>query len=316
MPKIKNNRIFSILLAAVIGLLTLLPLGGCSNYKDDSKQVMEKLNIAAQLKDNGDMEVKETWKVDLQDRNKDYRNLYRTFPIDKEKVDDITDLKVYDEDNKVNFDFVGDIDPEFSGAAEDNTCYIHKTYDEVELGWFMPAIEEGVRTFTFSYTVKNIVAVHNDRAELYNFFVPTEFSLPITDMSCTIQFPSGGDQKEIRTWLHSTANGNIKIDSANQVSFTVKEIPAKTSVEVRLLMPPQLFSASEKQDSNNVLNDIVAQENKWAEEYRAEQLRRYLIGIADVAFAGIFLIAAIILFVLSKKKNKRYQVNADAKYYN
>ncbi len=310
MPRLKRNRIISILLASVIGLLTLLPLGGCSDYRDDSKQVMEKLDIAAQLTDNGDMTVKETWKVNLQARNKDYRNLYRTFPIDPEKADDITDLKVYDENNKVNYDFVGDIDPEFSDTAKDNTCYIHKTYGEVELGWFMPAIEEGVRTFTFSYTVKNIVAVHNDRAELYNFFIPKKFSLPVTDMSCTIQFPAGGDQKELRTWLHSTANGSIKIDSANQVSFTAKEIPAQTSVEVRLLMPPQLFSASEKQDSKNVLNDIVAQENKWAEDYRAEQLRRYFIGIADVVFAASFLIAALILFVLAKKKNERYSVDA------
>ncbi len=310
MPKKNRNRIVSILLAAVIALLTLMPLSGCSDYKDDSKQIMEKLDIAAQLTDSGDMTVQETWRVNLQNRNKNYRNLYRTFPINKDKVDDITDLKVYDEDNKVNYNFVGDIDPEFSDAAGDNTCYIHKTYDELELGWFMPAIEEGIRTFTFSYTVKNIVAVHNDRAELYNFFIPTKFSLPITDMSCTIQFPSGGDQKDIRTWLHSTANGNIKIDSANQVSFTVKEIPVQTSVEVRLLMSPQLFSASEKRDSKDVLNDIVAQENKWAEDYRAEQLRRYLIGIADAVFAGIFLIAALLLFILAKKKNKRYSVEA------
>ena len=291
----------------LIGLTCLLPLSGCS-YKGDSKQVMEKLGIAAQLAENGDMKVQETWKINLEDRGKAYRNLYRTFPVDITKADGITDLAVYDEDDKKEYQYIGDVDPESSGSFPDSSSYIHETANQTEIGWFMPAIDAGVRTFTVSYTVKNIVAVYKDTAVLYNFFVPQNFSLPIADMTGTIQFPAGGDENAVHAWLHSTAQGNLKINSANQISYTMQKIPVKTSVEVRLCMPPQLFAASAKQRSETVLPQIIAEEKKWAEDYRAEQHRQFLIGIFDAAAAGILLIVGLAVLILVKRRNRRHVV--------
>ena len=296
--------------AVLVVLLALLPLTGCSAtlYKGNAKQIMEKLNIAAQLTENGDMKVKETWKVDLKDRNKAYRNLYRTFPVDIKGADGITGLAVYDEDSKTQYQYIGDVDPESSFPFSDNTCYQHGTSTQTEIGWFMPAIDEGVRTFTVSYTVKNIIAVHQDTAVLYNFFLPKNFSMPTSELTCTIQFPSGGDKTAVRAWLHSTAKGSLTIDSANQISFTAQEIPAKTSVEVRLCMPEQLFSASSKKDTQTVLPQIIQEEQNWYDAYVAEQRRQYLLGILDAASAGLLLIVGIIILIIIKRKNKRHFV--------
>lgn len=303
-----SKSIKSAVLVALAVLVVLLPLGGC-DYKDDAKQWMENLTINAQLAENGDMKVQETWKVNLEDRNKVYRNLYRYFPVESNRADGIEDLAVYDEDSKTPYRFIGDIDPLHSRSVPDNSCYMHQTNKQVEIGWFMPEIEEGIRTFTISYTVKNIVAVHGDTAEFYNFFIPKEFSLPIQKLSCTVGFPAGGDKSALRAWLHTTANGNLSIDSANQISFTVKEIPAETSVEVRLCTPPQLFSASNKRDSNSVLPGIIEQEQKWADEYRAKQYWQYILGIIDASSAILLFLGAIVLFILAKNKNKRLTVD-------
>jgi uncharacterized membrane protein len=302
-----SKSIKSSVLVVLAALVVLLPLGGC-DYKDDAKQRMENLAINAQLTENGDMKVQETWTVNLQDRDKVYRNLYRTFPVETDKVDGITDFAVYDEDNKTQYDYIGDIDPLDSDSVPNNTCYMHQTGREVEVGWFMPEIVEGIRTFTISYTVKNIVAVHGDTAEFYNFFVPKKFSLPIAKLSCTVNFPSGGEKSALRAWLHTTANGNLTIDSADQISFTVQEIPAKTSVEVRLCTPPQLFPASTKRDSNSVLNGIITEEQKWANEYQEQQRRQYFLGIIDAVSAVLILLGSIFLTVLAVKKNKRLTV--------
>lgn len=241
MRKLLNKfprRIASVLLVL---LFAVLPLSGCS-FEGDSKQVIEKLNIVAQLTPNGDMKVKETWKINLQDRDRAYRRIYRTFEVDKEKADGISDLTVYDEDSKLQYQFIGDMKYTSDyNYAPDNSCYLHNSGNETEIGWYMPAIAKGVRTFSFTYTVKNLIDVHKDTAVLYNFFIPKKFSLPIADLSCTMTFPDGGDKSALRAWLHSDAKGNLTIDSSNQVSFTAKEIPAETSVEVRLCMPPQLF---------------------------------------------------------------------------
>ncbi|HEX3040406.1 MAG TPA: DUF2207 domain-containing protein [Caproiciproducens sp.] len=303
-----SKSIKSAVLVTLAVLVVLLPLGGC-DYKDDAKQWMENLAINAQLTENGDMKVQETWKVDLENRDKVYRNLYRTFPVESEKADGIADLAVYDEDSKTQYRYIGDIDPLDSDSAPDNSCYMHQTGSQVEIGWFMPEIEEGIRTFTISYTVKNIVAVHGDTAEFYNFFVPKNFSLPIGNLACTVSFPSGGEKSALRAWLHTTANGNLTIDSANRISFTVKEIPAKTSIEVRLCTPPQLFSASARRDSSSVLAGIIAQEQKWADEYKAKQFRQYLLGIIDASSAVLLFLGAIVLFILAKNKNKRLTVD-------
>lgn len=301
------NRIAA---AVLIVFLALLPLTGCSfnSFAGNSKQVMEKLGITAQLTENGDMKVKETWKVDLSDRNKPYRNMYRSFPIDTSKADGIADLAVYDEDSKTEYQYIGDVDPEGSDFIPDNTCYQHETANQTEIGWFMPAIDEGIRTFTVSYTVKNIVAVHQDTAVLYNFFVPDNFSLPIADMACTIQFPGGGNESAVHAWLHSTARGNLAINSANQISFFAQKIPAQTSVEVRLCMPPQLFPTAQRTDTRTVLPQIMQEEKKWADDYAAEQRRQYLLGIADIASAGLVLIAGIAVLIIVKRKNKRHIV--------
>lgn len=296
--------------AALIVLLTLLPLYGCSlnSFRGNAKQVMEKLNIAAQLTENGDMKVKETWKVSLANRNKAYRNLYRSFSVNTEKADGITGLSVYDEDNQTQYQYIGDIDPESSYSVPDNSCYIHNTGSQTEVGWFMPAMDAGVRTFTVSYTIKNIIAVHQDTAVLYSIFWPEDSSFPVAELNGTVQLPGGGDKNALHPWLHSTARGNFTVDSANQISFHVKEIPAKTFVELRLCMPPQLFSASAKKDAQIVLPQITAEEKKWADDYAAEQKRQYLLGILDAASAGIVLIAGIAVLIIVKRKNRRLVV--------
>ena len=85
----------------LVMLVVLLPLGGCSSaaiksgsFTGGSKQVMEKLDVAAKLSSNGDMQVTETWRVNLKDRDKTYRNLYKTFPVDQNTK--VENLSVYD----------------------------------------------------------------------------------------------------------------------------------------------------------------------------------------------------------------------------
>lgn len=287
--------------------LSFFMFAGCS-YKGDSKQLMEKLNITAEVQPNGDVNMKETWRVNLQDRNKAYRNFYRSFTNDAEKADGITDFSVYDEDYQKQYTYIGDIDPENAYGVANNTCYVHQTASQTEIGWFMPSIDKGVRTFTISYTIKNLVAVHQDTAVLYQFFVPQEFSMPIAQMACTIRLPEGGDKQDLRAWLHSTASGNLTIDSSNQVSFTAKEIPAKTFVDVRLCMPTKLFSASEKTDSKTVLPSILAEEQKWYNESLAEQRRQYLLGIADAVLGFLVLAAGIVALIMVRRKNRRIVV--------
>ena len=101
-------KFFRLLLAVTVILGCTAILGGwTSGYAGGSKQVMENLSVDASLVENGDMKVREVWKIGLQDRGKAYRNFYRTFELDPSKADGITNLAVYDEDRKLQYAYAG-----------------------------------------------------------------------------------------------------------------------------------------------------------------------------------------------------------------
>lgn len=294
----------------VVLLFSMISLAGCSDeYNQHSKQILDQLNISAVLMGNGDMTVSETWKVDLKDRNKPYRNLYRSFTMDSGKVDNITDLTVYDEDRGVSYSFAGDVDPEsVAGDEMQDKCYLHRTDQTVEIGWFMPAIKKGVRTFTFTYRLKNIVSVYADTAVLYNYFLPSNFSIPVASLNGTVRFPSGGAKKDVHAWLHTDVKSNLSIDSADQISFTASNIPEGHSVEVRLCTPPQLFSSSQKVSSQSVLPGIQTEEQKWADEYAQKLHKEFVLGILDAVSAVLVLILGLYFFFRLRRKNRRHSV--------
>lgn len=293
----------------LVVILSLLPLTGCSDgFNENSKQMLDRLSISAVLSKNGDMTVSETWKVNLKQRGRPYRNLYRSFPINSEQ-DGVTDLSVYDEDRGVSYAFAGDVDPErVSGDEMQDECYMHRSGDDLELGWFMPAIKKGVRTFTFTYTLKNIVQVYQDTSVLYNFFLPTRFSIPVASMDGTILFPAGGKESDVHAWLHTDVPSNLTIDSAKQVSFTASSIPIGHSVEVRLCMPKQLFPDSSKISSQAVLKEIQNEEGQWAEEYKQKLHKEFLLGVLDAVGAVLLIILSFYFFLRLRRKNKRYSV--------
>lgn len=303
------RKLFTAFLSAAVAAAGCLFLGGWSpDYTNGSKQVMDHLGIRAVLAANGDMTVTETWKIRLEDRNKPYSNLYRTFSDDVS----VTGLSVTDEDRHVQYRFAGDVDPEQAGSSGlQDQCYLHPTSDQTEIGWFMPPIDEGTRNFSVTYTVKNVVQVYSDTSELYYFFLPKNFSLPISSLTGTVEFPSGGAKSAMRAWLHTDlSDSRIAIDSEKQISFSAGSIPAGTSVELRLLMPQGLFPQSERGSGKSVVSSIEAEEMQEAKADQERKQRDYLLGILDAVGAVLILAVCIVLFVFARRKNRRFHAEA------
>ncbi|MCI1990745.1 MAG: DUF2207 domain-containing protein [Oscillospiraceae bacterium] len=309
-------KFFRLLLAVTVILGCTAILGGwTSGYAGGSKQVMENLSVDASLVENGDMKVREVWKIGLQDRGKAYRNFYRTFELDPSKADGITNLAVYDEDRKLQYAYAGDIDPETAVDDEyKNQCYLHNTQGKTEIGWFMPGMDEGVRAFSVTYTIKNVVHRYSDTAELYYKFVPDDFGIPIANMQGTVNLPSKADKSGLRAWLHTDApNSNIQIDSEKQIRFTAGEIPKNTYVEVRMLMPVELFPSSTRKSGEAVFSSIQSAELQQAEAQKQrmqeEERRQYILGIVDAVAAPVILVICIVILIAVKRKNRRIKVD-------
>lgn len=295
--------------ACITLLLTMLCLGGCGDYSDDSKQMIEKMNISAVLAPNGDMNVTETWKINLENRNKSYRNVYKTFPIDSSQFDDITDLSIYDEDYYKNYQFVENVNPNSPPSYLENACYKYNNGNSIEIGLFMPPIDEGVRTFTFHYTIKNCINRYQDVGILYYKFLSTDFTLPVTNFNVDIQLPDGALKSDIRAWLHCTQKSNLSIDSGSHISITAEQIPAHTQLETRICTPAAVFSNSKRTHENNIFPSILSEEQQWAKKWAEQQRWNYILAIIDAAGGIILFIVGIVLFLKGRKSNERYQVN-------
>lgn len=290
-------------------LITMLCLSGCEKaYIGSSKQTLDKLNIQAQIMNNGDMKVIETWTVNLKDRGKAYHRIYKTFGVLPDGKAAVTDYSIYDEDNHIQYKNVkGYFDPTYSD--DENVCYLTTSSYEQELGLLMPNINEGVRTFTFRYTVKSQVSSYQDTSVFYYKFISTNFTIPITNMTCSIKLPDGAIKENLRAWLHCTSNSDLVIDSGNKISFTASEIPARTQVETRICMPTKLFSSSTAVSKENRLESIKSEEQQWASDWQAKRQRNYIFTLIDVVGGIALVLFGIILLIHNRRKFKRCKVD-------
>ena len=72
-----------------------------TDYKGDSQQILDNLDIQATVTEKGDMTVKETWQITLENRDQAYRNIYKTIELPSNQVDSLTSFSVYDVDNRI-----------------------------------------------------------------------------------------------------------------------------------------------------------------------------------------------------------------------
>ncbi|MDO4731606.1 MAG: DUF2207 domain-containing protein, partial [Clostridia bacterium] len=298
--------IFEIILSTPLALM-LSPNG----YASNSKQILNNLDINIKLNDNGSMYVEEYWQIELFDRDKPYRNIYKSFKLNSEDNITVKDFSVHDIDNNITFAADNTIkDPsEYENSSKKNVSYTFKKGNNLELGFYMPPVTQGVRNFKLCYTVDNIITVYNDTAVFYYQELGPEFSLPVKNLNCTIITPENTQNTPLRAWLHCTAKSLLNIDSQTQVSFTADKIPAKTFVETRICLPVDMFKNSDKIIKADTLDDIVTQESNWEQEYSQRLHRSYILGVIDKIIAAIVLVLLVFLVVKHLKKNRRYKTS-------
>lgn len=299
------------ILVVIFVCVLLISTAACSgyDYKGGSKQELDNLNIHIDLKDDGSMDIMELWTINLEDRGKSYRNVYKSFKLDESKAGDITNFSVYDMDNDEEYtlrDVKNPADNINSGLSK--VCYIYRDGSNVELGLYMPEIDEGMRNFLFKYTVSDAITVYNDTAVSYYQELGPSFSLPVNHMDCVIHLPNNEDKDSLRAWLHCTAESNLLIESAQRISFTADRIPNETMVETRICMPPELFANSTRRVNEDQFLSISQEEAKWQQDYEAKLRWQFILGIIDAA-GGVILVALGILYYVKKRiQNKRFKL--------
>ena len=121
--------------------------------------------------------------------------------------------------------------------------------------------------------------------------------------------PNGINSKEdIRVWGHSEdLNGTIYATSNNTVKFTVNDNKENNMIEIRIAIPPNVITYSNRTYNKNKLDEIIKEETKWADE--ANKPMNVASTIVNIAYGIVIAVLAIYTLnyikIIIKNKNKK-----------
>ena len=257
---------------------------------------LNSLNFDAQVKENGEMYVTETWDIDIHNTN----TLFKTFKTDKSKYSGIKDVKVTNVTNGVAP--LTEIDQYMYHVT--NNCYYGMLNDDgnFEIAWGVGLDNESDnRIYQISYIVEDAISKYSDYAELYWQFVGEDFEIDAKKIKGTITLPSFAEVKEnIKVWGHTEdLNGEIYVTDLNKIEFTVNNFNAGRYVEVRSLFPTEMISYSQRGADKEILNDVIEEETKWANEANTRRTINKTVPIIIVTIFSVILIVLTIKMIKS-----------------
>ena len=283
-----NNKKYFLISIIFITLVILI-----NNKSYAGTQYLNSLDYNVILNSNGDMNVVETWDIDISETN----TLFKDFDLDSRKYSGITDVKV--EDLTSGKELV-QIDEEMYHVTKD--CYygLKTDYDTFEIAWGVGLDNcSDTREYQISYTVKDAVTNYKDCSELYWMFLSNSNGIPVDKVTGLIKLPkSVSDIEKLRVWAHGPLNGEIWKESRDTVIFNVDNLDSQTMLEVRIVTEENVYPfARRNDDSYDKLESILAEEKEWADEANKKRM------ISKMIFYGLIIgDIAIVLFFATKIK--------------
>jgi len=302
-------------------------------------------HVEAHIQTNGDMKVKEWLVIDgsLNGYQRDIyfkstgnlENIYDRTTVDKEyysknshlyQATDIKDIKISSYLVKNN-QFVGDESnysfyKEVNNATTGNSNVFEKLnlVNGYRLNIYVPTNNQK-RVFYIEYTIKDVVVLHEDTAELNWIFVGSEFDDTIRDIKVNVYLPGIDDTENFKFWAYGTAEGTIyesKSPTTSGFEIQVNKLKSKTFVEARTLFKSELLDTNfiKKRSNEKAFDKIVEIEENKAEIINAQIKKAKLLfnGVTIIsAIYGTSLIAVGIYIYI--KYDKEHKSTFDAQYY-
>lgn len=260
---------------------------------------LNQLTIEAHLLSNGDMKVTEIWDADISETN----TMYKTFATDQTKYGKITDVSVYDE---TGYSKKLTETSQWAYHVPKGSYYGTLNEDgDFEIGWGVGLDHShSQRQYKIEYTVEEAVTKYQDCSELYWQFVGKDFEPEIKQIMGSIYLPKKANAiEDIRVWGHTQSlNGQIYASDFDLVNFSAYQIQPGNFVEVRVLMPTDMISYSQRTINENHLETVLKEEEKWANEANFRRnILPLLIGLA-VSLVGIALLIWLVKKMIKDKK--------------
>lgn len=303
-------------------------------YADGTTRYYIEVNVL----DNGDAEIKELklmdgeyngYKTDIRYKS----NGLTKFDGSKSSFEGsdiynasaLTDVKVYDvKFTTTDFSIINNKNREFvlvnSAAKGDYGVYTKTTNSEgIEILSYQPSVYK--RASLVTYTLKDLVVVHNDIAELAHDFIGTDYQEDISNLIIRINLPSSS--KELRIFSHGPLNGKNRIIDDKSVEITYETLDKGNAVDGRVVFDKSIVPNATKKSNVDGLGKILEVEkeranyaNKLREAARKREKMLQTLAIIMEILLGIWLIGLIVIvYKFYNKNDKEYRSEFNGKYF-
>lgn len=303
-------------------------------YADGTTRYYIEVNVL----DNGDAEIKELklmdgeyngYKTDIRYKS----NGLTKFDGSKSSFEGsdiynasaLTDVKVYDvKFTTTDFSIINNKNREFvlvnSAEKGDYGVYTKTTNSEgIEILSYQPSVYK--RASLVTYTLKDLVVVHNDIAELAHDFIGTDYQEDISNLIIRINLPSSS--KELRIFSHGPLNGKNRIIDDKSVEITYETLDKENAVDGRVVFDKSIVPNATKKSNVDGLGKILEVEkeranyaNKLREAARKREKMLQTLAIIMEILLGIWLIGLIaIVYKFYNKNDKEYRSEFNGKYF-
>ena len=170
--------------------------------------------------------------------------------------------------------------------------------------------------FKVSYTLEDVIIMHNGFAEFYWNFFSGELQDEINDLNIRVILPGVDNSNNFRFWAHGPLSGEVhdyNSNTNNIVIASIDKLEAYGILDMRItfadsLVNPNLIS----KHSSETLDDIIAEETEIADETNA--LRRKVQTKWNIALFGtigfyVLLVLGFIYIYLKYDKELKSDFN-------
>ena len=304
----KIKRILFIIFVIIATLLIF-------NVKSEAALELNELDFDVQINSDGSMDVIETWDINVSETN----TLFKTFKVDNSKYSSITEVQVTDISSNINF---SQINEEMYHVTKNCYYALINSNGAFEIAWGVGLDNSSARkTYQISYKVNDAIAKYNDYAELYWQFIGEDFEIDADKITGTIYLPYNATNKEdIRVWGHTQdLNGEIYVTDLNKIEFTINNYSSGNYVEARTLIPNDMIYYSGRTYDSNILEKVLSEEGKWADEANARRNLKKGVIIVLTILGGIIFIFSLIYFIKNViifiKMPKKYKPTTKLQYF-
>lgn len=171
--------------------------------------------------------------------------------------------------------------------------------------------------FKITYTLTDVVVLHEDVAELYWTFIGKDYDDKIKDLQIKVNLPQKDNSGNFRVWAHGEMSGEIQAYDDSYLLATVKNLDAHDSVDIRTTFATSLINESLiiKKTNEKALDGIIEVETERAEEMNKKREQTKRIYYTFVGLASIYLIALIITWIkVYLKYDKEYKSSFTNEY--